>query len=87
MMSSWKKVHTKKPRGRLPGPASTTPQLFGDDRYFFFEPLLLLLDDFLEEDEDLEAPFFDAAINAHHLSCRTGPPGRASWQHTPAIAG
>ena len=55
-------------------------------RYFFFDDFLLLLLDFFD-DEDLEAPFFDAAISAHHLSCRTGPPGRASWHNTPAYAG
>ena len=35
--------------------------------YLFFEDFLL---DFLEA-------FFFAATSAHHLSCRTGPPGRA----------
>ena len=45
--------------------------------YFFFDDFLLL--DFDEDplDELFEADFFDAAISAHHLSCRTGPPGRA----------
>jgi hypothetical protein len=49
--------------------------------YFFFDDFLLLL--LLELDffdEDLLPPFF-AAIRAHHLSCRTGPPGRASGHH------
>ncbi|HEX8169370.1 MAG TPA: hypothetical protein VF824_02385 [Thermoanaerobaculia bacterium] len=46
--------------------------------YFFFDDFLLLPPlDFFDEDEDLEPPFFEA-ISAHHLSCRTGPPGRAS---------
>ncbi len=59
--------------------------------YFFFDddflllPLLLPPLDFLE-DEDLEPPFF-AAISAHHLSCRTGPPGRASWHNAPDRSG
>jgi hypothetical protein len=57
--------------------------------YFFFEdfllPLLLLpLLDFF--DEDLALLFF-AAISAHHLSCRTGPPGRASGHNTPDRSG
>ena len=46
--------------------------------YFFFDDDFLLLD--LDEDpldELFEDDFFDAAISAHHLSCRTGPPGRA----------
>jgi hypothetical protein len=56
--------------------------------YFFFEDFLLLLLlpplDFL--DEDLEALFL-AAIRVHHLSCRTGPPGRASWHNAPDRSG
>jgi hypothetical protein len=53
--------------------------------YFFFDDFLLLPPlDFL--DEDLEPPFF-AAISAHHLSCRTGPPGRASWHNSPDRSG
>jgi hypothetical protein len=51
--------------------------------YFF-------LDDFFAVDffavDFLEALFF-AAISAHHLSCRTGPPGRASWHISPDLAG
>jgi len=45
--------------------------------YFFFDDDFLLLD--LDEDplDELFDDFFDAAISAHHLSCRTGPPGRA----------
>ena len=35
--------------------------------YLFFEDFLL----------DFFAAFFFVAINTHHLSCRTGPPGRA----------
>ncbi|HVG25026.1 MAG TPA: hypothetical protein VND45_12775 [Thermoanaerobaculia bacterium] len=55
--------------------------------YFFFDDFLLLPPlDFLLEDEDLEPPFF-AAISAHHLSCRTGPPGRASWHNAPDRSG
>ena len=56
--------------------------------YFFFDDFLLLppLDFF--DDEDLEEPpFLDAAISAHHLSCRTGPPGRASWHNAPDCSG
>jgi hypothetical protein len=33
------------------------------------------------------AGFFFAAISAHHLSCLTGPPGRASWHNTPDRSG
>jgi hypothetical protein len=55
--------------------------------YFFFDDFLLLLPplDFFE-DEDFEALFF-AAISAHHLSCLTGPPGRASWHNAPDRSG
>jgi hypothetical protein len=35
--------------------------------YLFFEDFLL----------DFFAAFFFVAIRTHHLSCRTGPPGRA----------
>jgi hypothetical protein len=35
--------------------------------YLFFEDFLL----------DFFAAFFFVAIKTHHLSCRTGPPGRA----------
>ncbi|HEX6082953.1 MAG TPA: hypothetical protein VF266_00405 [Thermoanaerobaculia bacterium] len=53
--------------------------------YFFFDDFLLLPPlDFLEEDFEL---LFFAAISAHHLSCRTGPPGRASWHNTPDRSG
>jgi hypothetical protein len=56
--------------------------------YFFFDDFLLLppLDFFDDDDEDLEPPFL-AAISAHHLSCRTGPPGRASWHNAPDRSG
>jgi len=47
--------------------------------YFF-------LDDFLAP-AFFGAAFFFAAISAHHLSCRTGPPGRASWHNTPDRSG
>jgi hypothetical protein len=50
--------------------------------YFFFDDFLLLP----PLDEAFLAAFF-AAISAHHLSCRTGPPGRASWHNTPDRAG
>jgi hypothetical protein len=50
--------------------------------YFFFDDFLLPPVDFFDEDEALEPPFFEA-ISAHHLSCRTGPPGRASGHNTP----
>jgi hypothetical protein len=50
--------------------------------YFFFDDFLLPPLDFFDEDEDLEPPFFEA-ISAHHLSCRTGPPGRASGHNLP----
>jgi len=48
--------------------------------YFFFDDFLLLppLDFFAEA----LPPFFEA-ISAHHLSCRTGPPGRASGHIAP----
>jgi hypothetical protein len=52
--------------------------------YFFFDDFLLPPLDFF--DEDLEPPFFEA-ISAHHLSCRTGPPGRASWHNAPDRSG
>ena len=61
----------------MPGPLkSTTPQK-SLSAYFFFDDDFLLLD--LDEDplDELFDDFFDAAISAHHLSCRTGPPGRA----------
>jgi len=48
--------------------------------YFF-------LDDFLAPPFFAGAAFFFAAISAHHLSCRTGPPGRASWHNTPDFSG
>ncbi|HEX6098628.1 MAG TPA: hypothetical protein VF432_20090 [Thermoanaerobaculia bacterium] len=51
--------------------------------YFFFDDFLLLPP--LDEAFLLDA--FFAAISAHHLSCRTGPPGRASWHNTPDCAG
>jgi hypothetical protein len=63
--------------------------MFGDDAYFFFDDLLLPPLDFFDEDEDedlLEPPFFEA-ISAHHLSCRTGPPGRASGHNAPDLSG
>jgi hypothetical protein len=48
--------------------------------YFF-------LDDFLALDAFFAgAAFFFAAISAHHLSCLTGPPGRASWHNTPDLS-
>jgi hypothetical protein len=52
--------------------------------YFFFDDFLLLLPplDFFDE----EPPFFEA-ISAHHLSCRTGPPGRASGHNAPDRSG
>jgi hypothetical protein len=53
--------------------------------YFFFDDFLLLPPPLLDE-AFLEPPFF-AAISAHHLSCRTGPPGRASWHNTPDRSG
>lgn len=44
--------------------------------YFFFAFALLLdEEDFFEE--DFAALFFAVAIRFHHLSCRTGPHGRA----------
>ncbi|MBV8516008.1 MAG: hypothetical protein JO197_01280 [Acidobacteria bacterium] len=55
--------------------------------YFFFDDFLLLLPPLDFFDEDLEPPFFEAAISAHHLSCRTGPPGRASWHNAPDRSG
>ena len=61
----------EKPKGPLPGPSYDSPLLLVMT-YFFFEDFLLLF-----FDEALEPPFFDAAIIVHHLSCRTGPPGRA----------
>jgi hypothetical protein len=48
--------------------------------YFFFDDFLLPPVDFFAE--ALEPPFFEA-ISAHHLSCRTGPPGRASGHIAP----
>jgi hypothetical protein len=54
--------------------------------YFFFDDDFLLPPlDFFDE-EALEPPFL-AAISAHHLSCRTGPPGRASWHNAPDRSG
>jgi hypothetical protein len=50
--------------------------------YFFLDDFLLPAA-FLDE---AFAPFF-AAISAHHLSCRTGPPGRASWHNVPDLSG
>jgi hypothetical protein len=70
------------------GPSVRLPKRFGDDAYFFFDDdFLLLLPplDFFDEDEDLE--LFFAAISAHHLSCRTGPPGRASGHNAPDFSG
>jgi hypothetical protein len=58
--------------------------VFGDDAYFFFDDFLLPPLDFFAE--DLEPPFFEA-ISAHHLSCLTGPPGRASWHNAPDRSG
>jgi hypothetical protein len=57
---------------------STTPQKSVISAYFFFDDDFFAVD-FDEDplDELFEADFFDAAISAHHLSCRTGPPGRA----------
>jgi hypothetical protein len=49
--------------------------------YFFFDDFLLLLLALLFFAEALP-PFFEA-ISAHHLSCRTGPPGRASGHIAP----
>jgi hypothetical protein len=54
--------------------------------YFFFDDFLLPPLDFLDEDLEEEPPFFEA-ISAHHLSCRTGPPGRASWHNAPDRSG
>jgi len=48
--------------------------------YFFFDDFLLPVDFFA-------AAFFFAAISAHHLSCRTGSPDRASWHNTPDRSG
>jgi hypothetical protein len=53
--------------------------------YFFFDDFLLPPLDFFAE--DLEEPPFFEAISAHHLSCRTGPPGRASWHNAPDRSG
>jgi hypothetical protein len=49
--------------------------------YFFFDEDFLLLLALLFFAEALP-PFFEA-ISAHHLSCRTGPPGRASGHIAP----
>ena len=76
--------NTKNERPANAGLSVRLPKSSCDD-YFFFEVFLLelafLVEAFLVE-AFLEALFF-AAISAHHLSCRTGPPGRASWHHTP----
>lgn len=48
--------------------------------YFFFDDFLLLLA--LLFFAEALPPFFEA-ISAHHLSCRTGPPGRASGHIAP----
>jgi hypothetical protein len=52
--------------------------------YFFFDDFLAPPLDFFED--AFEALFF-AAISAHHLSCLTGPPGRASWHNAPDRSG
>jgi hypothetical protein len=77
-----------KTKGRLTSALQyDSPKRSGDDAYFFFDDFLLPPLDFFDEDEDLlEPPFFEA-ISAHHLSCRTGPPGRASGHNAPDYSG